>query len=226
MSAKIHIGTQGWNYDGWVGPFYPPGTSKADMLRLYSKIFDTVEIDSTFYAIPTENSVRGWAEKTPQEFLFAVKLPSEITHKNRLVESKELLLEFCYRMRMLKEKLGCILIQMPPDFSPPERKSMSDFFEALPDDLRFAIEFRDSNWLTEKTFDQLRERNVALTLADSRWIHRTLSFRLVDNPTSDFVYVRWLGPRDLTDFSRIQIDRAKELGQWAEASKSSNNRSR
>lgn len=217
MSANIRIGTQGWNYDGWVGPFYPPGTPKQEMLKLYSKIFDTVEIDSTFYAIPSENSVKGWAEKTPSGFLFAVKLPSEITHKNRLVDSKDVLIEFAHRMRLLKEKLGCVLIQMPPDFSPSENRSLSGFLELLPKDLRFAIEFRDSSWLTEKTFDLLRERNVALTLTDSRWMHRTLSFRLVDNPTSDFVYVRWLGPRDLTDFSRIQIDRTKELGQWSEA---------
>ncbi len=217
MTTEIHIGTQGWNYDGWIGPFYPPGTSKQEMLRLYSKILDTVEIDSTFYAIPSEGSVRGWYERTPDEFMFTVKLPSEITHKNRLQQSEGYLLQFVERMRMLKEKLGCVLIQLPPDFSPAERESLNGFLKLLPDDIRFAVEFRDSNWLSQITLDELSKHNVALTLTDSRWIHRTLSFRLIDNPTADFVYVRWLGPRELTDFSRIQIDRAKELNQWAEA---------
>ena len=217
MTASIHIGTQGWNYDDWLGAFYPSGTPKQQMLPLYSKVFDTVEIDSTFYAIPAENSVKGWAAKTPSEFVFSVKLTSEITHKNRLVESESILVEFANRMRLLKQKLGCILIQLPPDFSPAESRSLSRFLDLLPGDIRFAVEFRDSSWLTEKTLDELREHKVALMLADSRWIHRSLSFKLVDNPTADFAYVRWLGPRDLTDYSRVQIDRTKELSQWAEA---------
>jgi uncharacterized protein YecE (DUF72 family) len=120
-------------------------------------------------------------------------------------------------MRLLKEKLGSILIQLPPDFSPAESRSLSSFLDLLPADIKFAVEFRDASWLTEKTLDQLREHKVALTLADSRWIHRTVSFRLIDKPTADFAYVRWLGPRDLTDYSHVQIDRTKELNQWAEA---------
>src|SRR5437868_14908428 len=106
MSAVIHIGTQGWNYDGWVGSFYPRKTSTKEMLSLYGKIFDTVEIDSTFYAIPPENSVKGWYEKTPDTFKFSVKLPSEITHKNRLRDSEEYLALFLQRVDLLKEKLG------------------------------------------------------------------------------------------------------------------------
>src|SRR5215216_3711060 len=192
MTASIHIGTQGWNYDGWLGAFYPAGTSKQEMLRLYAKVFDTVEIDSTFYAVPAENSVKGWRDKTPSGFVFSVKLPSEITHKNRLVESEAILLEFTNRMRLLKERLGSILIQLPPDFSPAESRSLSSFLDLLPADIRFAVEFRDASWLTEKTLDELREHKVALTLADSRWIHRTVSFRLIDKPTADFAYVRWL----------------------------------
>jgi uncharacterized protein YecE (DUF72 family) len=216
MSAKVLLGTQGWNYDGWTGPFYPPGTSKQDMLRLYSKVFNTVEIDSTFYAIPSLSSVRGWAARTPLDFTFSLKLPSEITHKNRLRDSRECLLQFVDRVRELERKLGCVLIQMPPDFTPAERGPLNAFFELLPTDVRFAIEFRDKKWMSTETIRDLNDSSVALALTDSKWINRESFFEMIEHATADFSYVRWLGPRELTDFSRIQIDRSRETAQWAE----------
>jgi uncharacterized protein YecE (DUF72 family) len=216
MTAKLLLGTQGWNYDGWVGPFYPPKTSKQEMLSLYSRVFNTVEIDSTFYAIPAEGSVRSWAARTPAEFTFSVKLPSEITHKNRLKDSREYFVQFIERMRSLKHKLGCVLIQLPPDFSPGERQSLMAFLKLLPTDIRFAIEFRDQKWITEQTLKELNEHRVALTLTDSKWIDRDSILSISEHATIDFVYIRWLGPRELTDFSHIQIDRSKEISQWEE----------
>lgn len=217
MGTKFFLGTQGWNYEGWIGSFYPRGVSSKELLSLYAKIFDTVEIDSTFYAIPSENSVKGWNARTPSGFKFSVKLPSEITHKNRLRNSHEHLNHFIERMHMLGEKLGCVLIQLPPDFSPSEQSALSAFLKSLPSSIRFAIEFRDSGWLNEQALTELAAHNVALTLTDSRWINRDLSFGIIENYTADFAYVRWMGPRELTDFSRIQIDRTKELKQWADA---------
>src|SRR5205085_2948418 len=125
--------------------------------------------------------------------------------------------QFMQRLNLLKDKLGCVLTQLPPDFSPNEEAAFSNFVDALPAQPRFAVEFRDANWLNERTISTLARRNIALALTDSRWIHRTLSFRLIEDYPADFAYVRWLGPRDLTDFSHIQIDRSRELGQWAEA---------
>jgi uncharacterized protein YecE (DUF72 family) len=217
MERKIFLGTQGWNYEGWTGSFYPRGVSSKELLNLYSKVFNTVEIDSTFYATPSENSVRGWAKRTPPGFIFSVKLPSEITHKNRLKDSQSALNHFIDRIGLLGDKLGCVLIQMPPDFSPAEHTAFSDFLKLLPSNTRFAVEFRDSRWIKEPVLAEMWERNVALTLTDSRWIHRDLSFSVIKDYAADFAYVRWLGPRDLTDFSRIQIDRAKELKQWSDA---------
>lgn len=217
MATKILLGTQGWNYEGWTGPFYPRGAASKELLRLYSRVFDTVEVDSTFYATPPESAVKGWDSKTPRGFVFSVKLPSEITHKNRLRESKESLFFFADRMRLLKDKLGCVLIQLPPDFSPNERTALSSFIQLLPSDIRFAVEFRDSKWLNESTLSILNERNIALALTDSRWISRDLSFKVIESCAADFAYVRWMGPRELTDFSRIQIDKSRELAQWAEA---------
>jgi len=216
MSARVLLGTQGWNYDGWIGPFYPRGTAKQDMLKLYSRIFNTVEIDSTFYAIPAHHSIRAWAARTPSDFIFSLKLPSEITHKNRLKDSRDCLLQFVERVRPLGEKLGCVLIQLPPDFSPVERKSLNAFLELLPADIKFAVEFRDQKWITAQTLKEVNEFGVALTLTDSKWVKREAFFEMAEQATVDFSYVRWLGPRELTDFSRIQIDRSKELTKWAE----------
>ena len=219
IDKRIYIGTQGWNYDGWIGPFYPRGTAKKDMLGLYSKVFNTVEIDSTFYAIPAAAAVEGWANRTPEEFKFSVKLPSEITHKNRLQGSEDYLKLFVDRIRLLGDKLGSILIQLPPDFSPSERRSLTDFLKVLPKSFNFAVEFRDPAWLDVDIQTELKSFNVALTLTDSKWIDREQSFELINNPTASFAYVRWLGPRELTDYSRVQIDRTVELGQWSDAFK-------
>lgn len=217
MSAELRIGTQGWNYEGWQRSFYPFKSSAKEMLSLYAKVFDTVEIDSTFYAIPAENSVRGWYEKTPEGFLFSVKLPSEITHKNRLRNSEKVLLDFVERMLLLREKLGCILIQLPPDFSPSENKALCNFLKILPDGFKFAVEFRDANWINETVLEELENYKVTLALTEGKWVSLEKSLSLVAKQRSSFSYIRWLGLRELTDFSRIQIDRSKELSQWADA---------
>ncbi|HJQ26614.1 MAG TPA: DUF72 domain-containing protein [Blastocatellia bacterium] len=217
MAASIFLGTQGWNYEGWVGPFYPRGSKAKELLSLYANIFDSVEVDSSFYAIPSENSIKGWAERTPKSFKFSLKLPSEITHKNRLRDSQAILEQFMQRISLLGDKLGCVLIQLPPDFSPNEHAALRNFIDQLPPEARFAVEFRDANWLNDATVELLARRNIALALTDSRWIHRTLSFRIIDSYPADFAYVRWLGPRELTDYSRIQIDRSREMAQWADA---------
>src|SRR5215813_6892212 len=98
MERRIFLGTQGWNYEGWVGPFYPRGTKARDMLGLYSRVFNSVEVDSTFYAIPPESSVKAWADRSPDNFTFSFKLPSEITHRHRLHHSAGPLKEFLNRL--------------------------------------------------------------------------------------------------------------------------------
>lgn len=216
MKASIYLGTQGWIYEGWEGSFYPRRTSSKEMLKLYSRIFNTVEIDSTFYAIPARNTVYGWCERTPQDFKFCVKLVSEITHKKRLRDAKDELESFLERIRLLGDKLGAVLIQLPPDFTPAEFGSLRSFMTLLPEDLSFAVEFRDPTWLKERFLVELKAHNVAVALADSRWIDRNLSISLIEHPTSTFSYLRWLGPREFTDVSRVQIDRTEEMRLWAE----------
>lgn len=218
MPSTVRIGAQGWNYNAWTGPFYPPGTRPADFLTVYARAFDTVEVDSTFYAIPPEKTVRGWGERTPGDFVFALKLPREITHERRLRDSEEVAGTFFARARTLGPKLGPILIQLAPDFGPGELPALAAFLPTLPRDLRVAIEFRHRGWIHEGVLALLAEHRVALVLSDARWIPRRTMLSLAEKPTSDFAYIRWMGPnRDLVDYSRIQRDRTSELERWAAA---------
>ena len=215
MPAAIRLGTQGWNYDAWVGPFYPDGTKAVDFLSVYSRAFNTVEVDSTFYAVPPAKTIRGWAQRTPADFLFALKLPQEITHERRFRDVGDVSKEFFDRARELGDKLGPVLIQLGPDFGPGELPALSKFFDALPEDMAFAVEFRDKGWIHDGIIAVLTEHNVALALTDARWIPRKQMLSLADRPTADFVYIRWMGAdRDIVDYSRIQIDRSRELELW------------
>ena len=143
----ILIGTQGWNYAAWVGPFYPPGTRASEFLPTYTRAFRVVEVDSTFYAIPDARAVRAWAERTPPDFTFALKMPKEVTHERRLRNADDVVREFLDLARELGPKLGPILLQMGPDFAPEELPAVEEFVTSLPRDLRFALELRQSRWM-------------------------------------------------------------------------------
>ena len=215
MPAPIRLGTQGWNYDAWVGPFYPESTKAVDFLAVYSRAFDTVEVDSTFYATPPSRTIRGWAQRTPPGFVFALKLPQEITHERRLRGVDDLSKEFFDRARELEDRLGPVLIQFGADFGASELPALARFLPTLPDDIAFAIEFRDRAWMNEGVVALLSEHNVALALTDARWIPRKQMLALAERPTADFTYVRWMGAdREIVDYSRIQIDRSRELELW------------
>jgi uncharacterized protein YecE (DUF72 family) len=211
----IRLGAQGWNYDAWVGPFYPEGTRPADYLRVYARAFDTIEVDATFYAIPPSATIRGWAAKVPPAFQFALKLPQEITHERRLRRAQDVLSEFTDRARELEGRLGPILVQLGPDFGVNGLPALAAFLPTLPPDLKFAVEFRDRAWMHDGVIALLAEHQVALALTDARWIPRRTMLAMADRPTAKFCYVRWMGPdRDLVDYSRIQVDRSREVGMW------------
>ncbi len=215
-SGQLRLGTQGWNYAAWTGSFYPSGTRAPDFLRTYARAFDTVEVDSTFYAVPPASTIRGWASRTPERFVFALKLPQEITHERRFVDAGDVLELFVERVRELGPRLGPILIQCGPDFSPVERDALAAFLPGLPRDLRFAIEFRNRQWIADEHLAMLRAHGVALALSDGRWIPRAWLLRLCEQPTADFAYLRWMGPdRAITDYSHLQVDRSEELDAWA-----------
>jgi uncharacterized protein YecE (DUF72 family) len=204
---RIRLGAQGWNYPGWLGGFYPERTRAADFLRVYARAFDTVEVDSTFYAVPAAKTVRGWAERTPPGFTFALKLPQEITHELRFVGAQDVAARFYDAARELGPKLGPVLIQCGPDFAPLERDALEEFLFTLPPDIAFAIEFRQKGWINEETHALLSQRGVALALVDARWIPRKWMLKLAERPTASHAYVRWMGPdRSITDYSHVQVD--------------------
>jgi uncharacterized protein YecE (DUF72 family) len=221
-AAAVRLGTQGWNYDAWVGPFYPSGTRAADFLGTYARAFDTVEVDSTFYAVPAERVVLGWAARVPAHFRFALKLPNAITHERRLREAGDVLDLFVARARLLGARLGPVLVQLGPDFGPDELPALVRFLPRLPADVRFAVEFRQRGWLTDGVLNLLADHGVACALSDGRWVPRRWALKLAERfaarPPAPFAYVRWMGPdRSLVDYSRVQVDRTRELDAWAEA---------
>jgi uncharacterized protein YecE (DUF72 family) len=216
MTANVRIGTQGWNYDAWLGPFYPAGTRPTEFLTVYARAFDTVEVDSTFYASPAAKTVRGWAKRTPDDFVFALKMPQEITHERRLRNADEPAAEFFDAARELGGKLGPVLIQLGPDFGPTELPALAQFLPKLPRDIRFAVEFRQRGWIHDGVLALLAEHHVALALSEGRWIPRKQMLQLATRPTANFTYVRLMGAdQGIVDYSRIQLDRSRELETWS-----------
>ncbi len=221
--SKIQIGCQGWNYDDWTTKaagatvFYPRGTKSNEMLETYAKVFDTVEVDSTFYAIPASSAVENWYRKTPKNFTFSLKLPREITHEHHLQSTAfHILEEFCERILLLKEKLGVVLIQLPPQFDATKEnaQSLRDFLARLPRGIRFAVEFRNREWLIDWTFEELKENSVALCLVEGSWIPRAMIFEAMAKKTADFAYVRFMGERDLLKFDKVYRAQDANLEMW------------
>jgi len=209
-SSKLRTGCVGWSYEDWNGPFYPEGLAAKDHLAFYSRVFDTVELDSIFYSMPSPLLVEKWKRVTPDNFLFCLKLPKTITHETKLAEVEPTLSEFYSTVKPLGDKLGPIVIQLPPSIKTPlHRKLVENLLERLGPKFRHAIEFRHRSWFDTPTYQLLSSHNVAMVWSVNMYI---------DSPpeiTSDFIYLRFIGDRKLTSFSRLQRDRMKELEKWA-----------
>src|SRR4030095_12238701 len=164
-AQRILVGTSGYNYPEWKGAFYPEGLSAAKMLPYYAERFPTVEINYTFYRLPNAKTVAGWTAATPDRFTFALKASPRITHCQRLREVEEPVRYFCNTARLLAEKLGPLLFQLPPNFK-KDTERLSGVLTLLPPDLRAAFEFRHPSWFDEEVYGLLRRRNVALCIVD------------------------------------------------------------
>jgi len=189
MPNRYFIGTSGWVYDHWRGPFYPPELPTSRWLDFFCKQFDTVELNSSFYRLPAESTWRKWAKAAPKGFVFAVKGSRFITHVKRLKDCEEPVANFTDRARLLGDALGPILWQLPPNFQrqPETQHRLADFLAQLPQDLRHVVEFRHQSWLTSDVYALLREYNVALCA-----FHRAdWETPLVE--TTDFAYMRFHG---------------------------------
>lgn len=173
MDRIIRVGCQSWGYDDWVTPaggetvFYPQGTRSGDMLQLYARVFDTIEVDSTAYGPPALSAIEGWHAKTPPGFVFSLKVPRRITHDFPLEPSVYPEMdEFLERASALNDKLGPILIQFPAAFESTKENAgrLREFLSRLPDGFRFAVEFRNAGWFVDWTFEEL-----ASARSPSRW---------------------------------------------------------
>lgn len=223
-ARKFHIGCQSWQYDDWITEaggeaiFYPRGTRAGDMLPLYSRVFDTLEVDSTAYGTPALSTLDGWVANTPDHFLFSLKVPRAITHEFSLSHlSFGLMDEFVDAARRLGRKLGAILVQLPATFESTKDngKALRSFVSRLPDDLRFAVEFRHPGWFVEWTFQELNEHGVALALVAGKWVPEDVMVAAFGQTRVSFSYVRLMGIRDLPRFDRVYRERSPEIEWWA-----------
>ena len=223
---NLYLGTSSWSAESWVGPFYPTGTAPREFLSVYASHYNTVEIDSTYYRIPSRKLVQGWYDRTPPGFIFAAKFPQDITHKKVLIDCDRETEEFLSAMELLGEKLGPLLLQFPylnQQAMPSSEEFLTRlglYLGSLPKTHRYAVEIRNRKWLDQPLIDLLRKHNVALALVDQVWMPtiKQLTEKL-DVLTTDFTYVRWIGDRKGIEkktkaWDKIIVDRESETQTW------------
>ncbi|HKV03496.1 MAG TPA: DUF72 domain-containing protein [Candidatus Acidoferrales bacterium] len=226
MPPAIHLGTSAFTAAGWEGSFYPAGMKPADYLTYYATKFDTVEVDSTFYRTPSPAVVKGWERKTPENFIFAVKVPQAITHEKVLVDAGSDFKHFIETMELLGKKLGPVLLQFPyfnrGVFTSGAQflSRLKPFLKKLPKDHKFAVEIRNKNWLDAAFADLLREHRVALALQDQSWMPLPDAYKF-DPVTAEFAYIRWLGDRKGIEkitktWDKVVVDRTPQLISWVD----------
>ena len=162
----LNVGTSGFSYKEWKGPFYPEKLPNKDMLAFYSERLPAVEINNTFYRLPRKEVIEGWAAQVPDTFRFSIKASRRITHFKRLKDTGEVLDYMLENTRLLGDRLGVVLFQLPPNFK-KDSDRLGAFLDTLPDDVRAAFEFRHDSWFDDEVYDALRARDAALVTADT-----------------------------------------------------------
>jgi uncharacterized protein YecE (DUF72 family) len=208
---RLHVGTSGYNFPEWRGSFYPPKLPSAKWLEYYAQQLGTVEINYTFYRMPSAKTVAGWDAATPEGFTFVLKAPQRITHIARLKNIDDSLRFFLETIRKLNAKLGPVLFQLPPNFK-KDLARLSDLVTQFPADVRAACEFRHASWWSDDVYDLLRSTNTGLCIAD------TEEGTTPEVATANFGYVRLrdegYSPEGLRDWKQ----KVQNLGQsWTDA---------
>lgn len=218
----FHIGCPVWSFKGWVGNFYPTGTKPAGYLREYARRVTTIEGNTTFYAVPSKQTIESWVESTPDSFRFCPKIPKAISHEGKLTDNIDKVLGFADVMRQLGERLGPTFLQLPPRFSPNLFADLQAFLSAWPADVRLAVEVRHLDWFDaphdEALNALLAEYDMARVTIDTRPIRSLAGDKIlagsayesllearenkpdvpvVPKRTSDFVFVRYIGHPDM-----------------------------
>jgi uncharacterized protein YecE (DUF72 family) len=207
---KIHVGTSGYAYKEWKGKFYPEKISPTEMLRFYSTRLNTVEINNTFYRMPTESVLTSWAEQVPGDFVFALKAPQVITHLKRLWNVLDET-EYLFRtLSALDRKLGPVLFQFPKSFR-ANRPALEDFLDLIPNDRVCAFEFRSPSWFVDEILDLLHNRGSSLCIADT---DENSANEII--PTAPWGYLR-LRRSDYTDADLSRWLERILLQKWKEA---------
>jgi len=206
MKAKnnVHIGTSGWHYKHWAGPFYPGEMNEKEFLDYYAERFHTVEINNSFYNLPETKTLRQWRDTVPKKFIFSVKASRYITHMKKLKDPKKSLSTLLKRLKSLGDKMGPILFQLPPKWNINVERLRS-FLDTLPEKNRYAFEFRDKSWFEQEVYEALTEYNAGFCIYE---LAGTVSPLEV---TADFIYIRLHGPGDAYEGSY----RKKTLRDWA-----------
>jgi len=209
MSANVLIGTSGWNYKHWLGRFYPEKLPAKHMLEFYSRHFNSVELNNSFYHLPTFESFRTWRKTAPEDFVFAVKGSRFITHMKKLKAPRTSTRKFLTRVKHLEDKLGPVLFQLPPHWG-INLDRLSVFLERLPEQYRYAFEFRERSWFTDEVYELLKKHNTALC------IYHMSGYDSPSEITADFIYLRFHGASSTYGGSYSE----SQLKMWARRIKS------
>ncbi len=185
--ASVHVGTSGWHYKHWVGPFYPARTPGTKMFEFYCRYFDTVELNTTFYSLPKPGGLNNWRETSPPDFCFAAKGSRFITHMKKLKEPEAALGKYFEAIEALQQKLGPILFQLPPHWT-FDRQRFAAFLEALPQYHRYSFEFRNESWNVPAAYELLAKHDAAYC------IFHLAGFQSPILTSADFAYIRLHGP--------------------------------
>jgi uncharacterized protein YecE (DUF72 family) len=203
--GKVYIGTSGWHYKHWRGTFYPPDLKSSQHFEYYSRCFNTVEVNNSFYKLPQKSTFTAWGEAAPDNFLFAVKGSRFITHAKKLKVEPGSISMFFEHTRALKHKCGPILFQLPPHWK-VNAERLEEFLRHLPADFRYAVEFRNSTWYTKEVYNILRKYDVMFCIYELDGHTSPLEV------TASGVYIRLHGPG-----AKYQGSYSDEvLGNWAD----------
>ncbi|MBI2125866.1 MAG: DUF72 domain-containing protein [Thaumarchaeota archaeon] len=209
FAEKLRIGCSGWGYKDWVGPFYPKDTPQAGFLKFYSRVFDAVEIDSSFYRIPNASMISNWKASVPDNFSFAAKLPKRMTHDKHLVGIDNDMAYFQKMMKLFGNKLGAVVVQLPPSFKyDKDLEGLKDFIQLADNEIRYAIEFRHKSWFKDDVYKLLHDRNVSMAWSLNQYLETPAEL------TADFLYLRLVGTREIVQFTGIQKDQSEAMQKW------------
>jgi len=199
--ADIFVGTAGWDYKDWIGPFYPKKLERNQHLEYYAKFFNLVEINSTFYNLPPEVFIRNWASKVPESFKFIVKCWQKITHYSKDIDIDASIDQFFHRINPLKDRISRILLQFPPWFHYSEKHHdyLTRLLKIIPKEYDYVIELRDNSWFNSKNLSNII--NGTNVILGTTYMPGIKAFY---KSNQEYYYIRLIGDRILTVFNRIQ----------------------